>query len=258
MRTPIGVIVMIYESRAERDGGRGRALPEVGERLDPPRAAAKRPSSAALVKAIRAGLSAAGVDGDAVQYVERPEYEAIDLLVAQAGLIDLVIPRGGEALIQRVVRNSAVPVIKHYKGVCHLYVDESADLAWRRRWPSTARSATWHLQRPGEAPGASVVATRFLPLVAEQDAAGRASRRRGDAGHPADGRAATEEDWSAEYLDLILTVKVVDGLEEAVRISNLQLQPHGRHHQPGRGCHRTLRQPRGLRGGHGERVHPSE
>ena len=100
-------------------------------------------SSTALVGAIRAGLAEAGIDGNAVQYVERTEYEAIDLLVSQAGLVDLVIPRGGEALIRRVVEKATVPVIKHYKGVCHLYVDESADLAM-----AAAVVANSKVQRP--------------------------------------------------------------------------------------------------------------
>jgi len=218
VRTPIGVIVMIYESRPNVTVDAAALCLKSGNASILRGGSEAAHSSAALVKAIRAGLAAVGVDGDAVQYVERPEYEAIDLLVAQAGLIDLVIPRGGEALIRRVVRNAAVPVIKHYKGVCHLYVDDTADLAMAAEVAVNSK-----VNRPGTCNALEKllvhrsIAPTFLPLVASRMPQ---VELRGDDATRAilpTARPATEEDWGAEYLDLILTVKVVDGLDEAVR-----------------------------------------
>ena len=218
VRTPIGVIVMIYESRPNVTVDAAALCLKSGNASILRGGSEAAHSSAALVKAIRAGLAAVGVDGDAVQYVERPEYEAIDLLVAQAGLIDLVIPRGGEALIRRVVRNAAVPVIKHYKGVCHLYVDDTADLAMAAEVAVNSK-----VNRPGTCNALEKllvhrsIAPTFLPLVASRMP--QVELRGDDATRAILPTAlpATEEDWGAEYLDLILTVKVVDGLDEAVR-----------------------------------------
>jgi glutamate-5-semialdehyde dehydrogenase len=184
----------------------------------------------ALVECIRHGLSAAGVDGDAVQYVERTEYEAIDLLVTQAGTVDLVIPRGGEALIRRVVEKATVPVIKHYKGVCHIYVDESADLGMAAEIVTNSK-----VQRPGTCNALEkvlvheTVADRFLPLMREKMAK---VELRGDARTLAilpGTRSATEDDWYTEYLDMVLAVKVVSGLEEAVA----HIERYGSRHTDG-------------------------
>jgi glutamate-5-semialdehyde dehydrogenase len=230
VRTPIGVVVMIYESRPNvtldaaalclKSGNASilRGGSEAGE------------SSAALVAAIREGLAAAGVNGDAVQYVQRTEYEAIDLLVTQAGLVDLVIPRGGEALIRRVVETASVPVIKHYKGVCHLYVDETADLAMAAEVVTNSK-----VQRPGTCNALEKllvhrdVASKFLPLVREKMPG---VELRGDERTRAilpGVKPATEEDWYAEYLDLVLAVKVVDGLEEAAA----HIEKYGSSHTDG-------------------------
>ena len=230
VRTPIGVVAIIYESRPNvtvdaaalcLKSGNAAILRGGSEALD---------SSSMLVQAIRAGLGAAGVDGDAVQYMERTEHEAIDVLVAQAGLVDLVIPRGGESLIRRVAEKAAVPVLKHYKGVCHLYVDQSADLAMAAQVVANSK-----MQRPGTCNALEkvlvheAVAARFLPLVRE---AMPGVELRGDeksrAILPVIG-AASEEDWYAEYLDLILTVKVVAGLEEAVQ----HIEKYGTSHTDG-------------------------
>jgi glutamate-5-semialdehyde dehydrogenase len=173
-------------------------------------------SNRALVAAIREGIAAAGAPADAVQFVERPEHEAIDLLVGTEGRIDLVIPRGGEALIRRITERSRVPVIKHFKGVCHLYVDASADLAMAVKVVENSK-----VQRPGVCNALEKllvhadVAAAFLPVLRE--AMPQVELR----GCPRTAailpgiRAATEEDWHEEYLDLVLAVRVVDGLDEA-------------------------------------------
>ena len=230
VRTPIGVIAIIYESRPNvtldaaalcLKSGNACILRGGSEALE---------TSMALVECIRHGLASAGVDGDAVQYVERTEYEAIDLLVTRSGTVDLVIPRGGEALIRRVVEKATVPVIKHYKGVCHIYVDESADLAMASEIVTNSK-----VQRPGTCNALEkvlvheAVADRFLPLMREKMAN---VELRGDARTLAilpGTRNATEDDWYAEYLDLVLAVKVVSGVEEAVA----HIEKYGSRHTDG-------------------------
>jgi len=230
VRTPIGVIAMIYESRPNVTVDAAALCLKSGNAAILRGGSEAAESSAMLVRAIKSGLSSAGVDGEAVQYIERTEHEAIDHLVAQAGLVDLVIPRGGESLIRRVAEKAAVPVLKHYKGVCHLYVDETADLVMAADVVANSK-----LQRPGTCNALEkllvhrAVAKKFLPMVREKMPE---VQLRGDeesrAILPAIA-AATEEDWYAEYLDLILTVKVVDGLEEAAA----HIEKYGSSHTDG-------------------------
>ena len=230
VRTPIGVVAMIYESRPNVTLDAAALCLKSGNAVILRGGTEARESSAAVVEAIREGLAKAGIDGDAVQYVDRPEYEAIDALVTQAGVVDLVIPRGGEALIRRVVEKATVPVIKHYKGVCHLYVDESADLEMAADVVANSK-----MQRPGTCNALekllvhSSVAPRFLPLVKSRMPG---VSLRGDEPTRAilPGTAeATEEDWYTEYLDLVLTVKVVGGLEEAMA----HIEKYGSRHTDG-------------------------
>jgi glutamate-5-semialdehyde dehydrogenase len=230
VRTPIGVIVMIYESRPNVTVDAAALCVKSGNAAILRGGSEAAESSAELVRCIREGLARAGIDGNAVQYVERPDYEAIDLLVSQSGLVDLVVPRGGEALIRRVVEKATVPVIKHYKGICHIYVDETADLAMAAEVVTNSK-----VQRPGTCNALekllvhASIAERFLLMVTakmpEVEIRGDARTRSILRG----AKPATEEDWNAEYLDLILTVKVVDGLEEAAA----HIEAHGSSHTDG-------------------------
>ena len=230
VRTPIGVIVMIYESRPNVTVDAAALCVKSGNAAILRGGSEAMESSRALVGCIREGLASAGMDGDAVQYVERPDYEAIDLLVSQTGIVDLVIPRGGEALIRRVVEKATVPVIKHYKGICHIYVDETADLAMAAAVVTNSK-----VQRPGTCNALekllvhASIAERFLPMVRARMPG---VELRGDARTLAilpGTRPAMEEDWHAEYLDLILAVKVVDGLEQAAA----HIETYGSSHTDG-------------------------
>jgi glutamate-5-semialdehyde dehydrogenase len=230
VRTPIGVIAMIYESRPNvtvdaavlcLKSGNAAILRGGSEALQ---------SSMALVECLREGLGKAGVDGDAVQYVQRTEHEAIDYLVKQTGLIDLVVPRGREALIRRVTENATVPVIKHYKGVCHIYVDETADLAQAAEVVTNSK-----VNRPGTCNALEKllveesIAKKFLPMVRQKM---KDVEFRGDAPVRAilpDTKSATEEEWYEEYLDMILAVKVVKGIDEAVA----HIEKYGSSHTDG-------------------------
>jgi glutamate-5-semialdehyde dehydrogenase len=230
VRTPIGVVAMIYESRPNVTVDAAALCLKAGNSVILRGGSEAKESNRALADLIRRGISGAGIDGQAVQLVERTEYEAIDALVRQTGVVDLVIPRGGEALIRRVVEKASIPVIKHYKGVCHLYVDETADLDMAVRLAVNSK-----VQRP-----ATCNALETL-LVHETVAAALLPRVR--AGMPQvelrgcprtrailPGIAeATEDDWYAEYLDLILAVKVVDSLEEAAA----HIETYGSSHTDG-------------------------
>jgi glutamate-5-semialdehyde dehydrogenase len=230
VRTPIGVIAMIYESRPNVTVDAAALCLKSGNAVILRGGSEAVESSATLVRSIRSAMASAGVDGEAVQYLERTEHEVIDALVTQTGLVDLVIPRGGESLIRRVAQMATIPVLKHYKGVCHLYVDETADL------PMAAEVVTnSKMQRPGTCNALEkllvhqAVAGTFLPMVKQKMPS---VELRGDEKSRAilpSIAAATEEDWYAEYLDLILTVKVVGGVDEAAA----HIEKYGSSHTDG-------------------------
>jgi len=221
---------MIYESRPNVTVDAAALCLKAGNAVILRGGSEAMESNMTLADIIRRGIARAGIDEDAVQLIERKEYEAIDLLVKQAGLVDLVIPRGGEALIRRVVEQATVPVIKHYKGVCHLYVDETADLEM-----ATALAVNSKIQRPGTCNALETilvheaVAPAFLPKM-------RAAMPQVELRGCPRSRAilpgikeAGEDDWYAEYLDLILAVKVVGSLEEAAA----HIETYGSSHTDG-------------------------
>jgi glutamate-5-semialdehyde dehydrogenase len=176
-------------------------------------------SNAALHRILQDGLTACDLPADAVQLVATTDRAAVGHLLRLNRFIDLVIPRGGESLIRRVAEEATMPVLKHYKGNCHVYVDRAANLDMAERILLNAKC-----QRPGVCNAAESllvhrdVAGAFLPRAAA------ALRRRGVELRGCeetrrlvpDARPATEDDYAAEYLDLILSVKVVGSLEEAV------------------------------------------
>ena len=153
--------------------------------------------------------------------------------------LDLIIPRGGKGLIETVVSLARMPVIKHYDGICHLYVDKAADLDM-----AVALTVNAKTQKPGVCNALETllvhrdIAAEFLPKVAAALRAKDVEIRGCDEtrGNLPDATPATEEDWGTEYLDLILAVKIVDSLDEAVaHINQLRLAPHRRHRHPRRG-----------------------
>ncbi len=230
VRTPLGVVAMIYESRPNVTVDAAALCLKAGNAAILRGGSEALESNKALAAIIREGLVKSGLDPAAVQLIERKEYEAIDVLVKQSGLVDLVIPRGGEALIRRVTEQATVPVIKHSKGVCHLYVDETADLEMAVKLVVNAK-----IQRPSTCNALEKVlvhesvAARFLPQLAQ----GMPQvELRGDdkacAILPGIARA-TEQDWYAEYLDLILAVRIVSGVDEAAA----HIETYGSSHTDG-------------------------
>jgi len=219
VRIPLGVIAMIYEARPNvtvdaaalcLKAGNACILRGGREALD---------SNRALLAAVRAGLSEAGLPADAVQHLPTTDREAIAELVALDDLVDLAIPRGGEGLIRYVAEHARVPVIKHYKGVCHIYVHSCPGGVAA----VTAIVRDAKVSRPGVCNAVETVlvdravAAEVVPaLVAalpEVELRGDDTTRKLGGLHI---RAATEDDWHAEYLDLILAIRVVDDIDAAI------------------------------------------
>ncbi len=219
MRIPLGVIGIIYESRPNV------TIDAAGLCLKAGNAVILRGGSEAMYsnQALAVGIGQALIENDlpagAVQVVPVRDREAVKHLLKQEESIDLIIPRGGEGLIRFVVDNSRIPVLKHYKGVCHVYVDEDADLK-----AAEAICFNSKVQRPGVCNAMETLlvhqasAEAFLPIMAKRfEAAGVRLK-----GCPETCRIlpsiepAGEEDWPAEYLDLVLAVRVVQHMDQAI------------------------------------------
>lgn len=219
MRIPLGVIGIIYESRPNvtvdaaglcLKAGNSIILRGGGEALH---------SNQALAQCIGQALKENGLPETAAQVVPVRDREAVKVLLKQEAYLDLIIPRGGEGLIRFVVEHSKVPVLKHYKGVCHLFVDEGADLQ-----QAVDISFNAKVQRPGVCNALETLlvhqdcAATFLPQMAARFAEAGVQLRgcRRTCEIISDAVPAAEEDWGAEFLDLILAVKVVDDMDAAI------------------------------------------
>ncbi len=220
MRIPLGVIGIIYESRPNVTADAGALCLKAGNAAILRGGSEAFNSNLAIVKLFKEALKENGVDENVVNLLPTTDRDAILHMLKMEELIDLIIPRGGEELIRFVAQNSRIPVIKHYKGVCHLYVDKDADLDMAVKLTLNSKA-----QRPGVCNALETllvhkdVAKEFLPMACDQlSAAGVELRGCEQCAAIVPGRMknATEEDWYAEYLDLILAVKVVDGIDEAI------------------------------------------
>jgi glutamate-5-semialdehyde dehydrogenase len=216
---PLGVIFFIYESRPNVTVDAAGLCIKSGNALILRGGKEALQSNAALHQTLQEGLAAAGLPADALQLVDTPERSAVGHLLKLTAFIDLVIPRGGESLIRRVAAEAAMPVLKHYQGNCHVYVDRGADLDMAERILVNAKC-----QRPGVCNAAESllvhreIAAAFLPRAA------RALQSRGVELRGCeitrrlvpDARPASEEDYRTEFLALILSVRVVESLDEAI------------------------------------------
>ena len=220
MRIPLGVIAIVYEARPNVTVDAAALCLKAGNACILRGGSEAFASNQALGAAVAAGLAAAGLPPAAVTMVPSTDREAIRTLVQLEEYIDLCIPRGGEGLIRFVAEHARVPVIKHYKGVCHLYVHAAADLDMALRIAENGK-----VQRPGVCNALETilvdraVADAFIPRLAARFGE-LGVEIRGDAdvqrlGGPAI-VPATDEDWAAEYLALIVAVRVVDGFDAAV------------------------------------------
>lgn len=219
MRIPLGVIGIIYEARpnvtADATGlcimsGNAVILRGGSESIN---------SNMVIARLLRQGLEHSGLPKNALQLIETTDREAVLQMLQCEEEIDLIIPRGGEGLIRFVVENSKIPVIKHYKGICHVYIDENAD---NEKASNIAINAK--VQRPGVCNAMETllihekIASTLLPQLAkklEDDGVELRGCNKSRNIVPSIGEA-TEEDWHAEYLELILAIKVVGSMDEAI------------------------------------------
>jgi len=219
VRIPLGVIGMIYESRPNATIDAAGLCLKAGNAVILRGGSEAFHSNTVLARIIQGALQETGVPKAAAQVVPVRDRAAVNVLLAQEEHVDLIIPRGGEGLIRFVVENSKIPVLKHYKGVCHVYADKDADLGMAEEISYNAK-----VQRPGVCNAMETllvheaVAESFLPPMAKRFTEAGVELR----GCPKtcnivpEAKKAAEEDWPTEYLDLILAVKVVASMEEAM------------------------------------------
>jgi glutamate-5-semialdehyde dehydrogenase len=219
MRVPIGVIGIIYESRPNVTADATALCLKSGNAVLLRGGSEAIHSNRAIVDILREAVSEAGLHEGAITFLDTPDREAVMEMLKLEGLVDLIIPRGGEGLIRAVSENSRIPVLKHYKGVCHLFVDRDADLEMAERLAVNAK-----VQRPGTCNALETllvdeqVAEAFLPgaveSLAEQRVEVKGCVRTREIVPGV--KEAEEEDFYKEYLDLTLNVKVVADMDEAM------------------------------------------
>ena len=219
MRIPLGVIGMIYESRPNVTVDAAALCLKAGNAIILRGGSEAIHSNLALAKVLQDALASEKINPAAIQVVPTTDREAVNVMLSLEEYIDLIIPRGGEGLIRFVAENSRIPVLKHYKGVCHVFVDSDADIDMAINIVMNGKC-----QRPGVCNALETllvhkdIASTFLPLVASRLVAASVELR----GCPRtkeilpDIKNAVEEDWPAEFLDLILAVKIVDDLDGAM------------------------------------------
>jgi len=228
VRVPIGVILMIFESRPNVTAEAAALCLRSSNAVILKGGHEAARTNRTIAACLQGALAQEGLPSDGIQMVEGG-HEVVDDLLKLENLIDLVIPRGGEALIRAVAEKSRIPVIRHYKGNCHVYVDEAADAIMARTVVVNAKT-----QRPATCNAAEKllihekVAEKMLPQIAERLLKAGVKLRGDDAARRLvkDMKAASEQDWSEEYLDLIMAVKVVKDLDEAIRHINAYGSAH--------------------------------
>ena len=228
--TPIGVIGIIYESRPNVTADAGAIALKAGNVAILRGGSDSLHSSSAIHAALVEGLKAAGLPEASIQYVRNTDRAGVGLMLEGLnGAIDLIIPRGGKGLTGRVMREARVPVLAHLEGLCHVYVHDKAELAMARKVVLNAKMRRTSICGAAETLllDAKILTSHGLPIL--QDLAAAGCEIRGDdavrAIFPA-AKPATEEDWKTEYLDAIIAVRVVAGLEEAIA----HIEHYGSHH----------------------------
>ena len=229
VRVPLGVIGVIFESRPNVTADAGALCLKAGNAAILRGGSESLRSSRAIHRCLEEGLAAAGLPKAAIQMVPTSDRAAVGIMLTMTDFIDVIVPRGGRSLIERVRAESRIPLFQHLEGLCHTYIDRAADLDMARRVVLNAK-----MRRTGVC-GATetllvdkaVAGTHLKPLIEDLLAAG--CEVRGDeAAQAADPRVqpAAESDWGTEYLDAIISVKLVDGVDGAIR----HIERYGSHH----------------------------
>jgi len=228
--TPIGVIGIIYESRPNVTADAGAIALKAGNVAILRGGSDSVHSATAIHAAMREGLKAADLPAAAIQYVTNTDRAAVGLMLdGLGGNVDLIIPRGGKGLTGRVMREARVPVLAHLEGICHVYVHDKADIEMARKIALNAKMRRTSVCGAAETLllDVKILKSHGLPIL--EDLAKAGCEIRGDEAvrgiFPA-AKAATEEDWKTEYLDSIIAVKTVAGLEEAIA----HIEHYGSHH----------------------------
>lgn len=223
MRVPLGVFGMIYESRPNVTIEAASLAIKSGNACILRGGSEAITSNQALAALVRQALAAAGLPEDGVQLVPTTDRAAVGQLIAMPEFVDVIIPRGGRGLIERISSEARVPVIKHLDGICHTYVDEPCDIEQALTVADNAKTQKYSPCNATETLlVARGVAAQFLPRMAAIYAAKGVQMRVTDEAAPlvqtagADITAATEDDWSSEYLAPIISIKIVAGLDEAI------------------------------------------
>ncbi len=229
VRVPLGVIGIIYESRPNVTADAGGLCLKSGNAAILRGGSESFHSSTIIAECLRDGLRSSNLPADAIQLVPTRDRAAVGAMLRMADLIDIIVPRGGKSLIERVMAESRIPVIAHLEGNCHVYIHEKADPEMARRVTLNAK-----MRRTGVCGAAEslvidrkIATEQLSPIVDALTNAG--CEIRGDqAAQSIDRRIvpASETDWDTEYLDAIISLKVVDGLAEAIDHVNR----HGSHH----------------------------
>mgnify|MGYP000936622156 FL=1 len=230
VRTPLGVIGVIYESRPNVTADAGALCLKAGNAVILRGGSDSAHSSAAIHKALVAGLEAAQLPADAIQIVPVTDRAAVgEMLKGLNGAIDVIVPRGGKSLVARVQSEARVPVFAHLEGICHLYIDKSADLDMARAIAVNAKMRRTGICGATETllVDRAVAQTHLVPVL--EDLAAKGCEIRGSdevITLYAAATLATEEDWSTEYLDAIISVALVDGVSGAIEHINSYSSHH--------------------------------
>jgi glutamate-5-semialdehyde dehydrogenase len=219
MRIPLGVIGIIYEARPNVTADAAALCLKAGNSVVLRGGSEAIRSNVAISRILQEEMGKAGVPSAALSVIPFVEREGVLEMLKQEELIDIIIPRGGESLIRFVVEHSRIPVIKHYKGVCHAFVDATADFDMAERIIINAKT-----QRPGVCNALETllihkdVAETFVPRIYDTLSALQVELRGDECFRQfaPQAKSATEDDWHAEYLDLILSCRVVDDMDDAI------------------------------------------
>jgi glutamate-5-semialdehyde dehydrogenase len=229
MRVPLGVIGIIYESRPNVTIEAGSLCLKSGNAAILRGGSESIASNRVLASCLRSGLEAAGLPATAVQVVATTDRAAVGALITMPEYVDVIVPRGGKSLIERISREARVPVIKHLDGICHVYIDSEADMTKATNIAINAKTHRYGTCNTMETLLVhEAVAGHILPLLAEAYTALNVELRGCEKSRilcPAM-TAATAEDWDTEYLAPILAVKIVESLDEAIA----HINRHGSHH----------------------------
>ena len=229
MRVPLGVIGIIYESRPNVTADAAALCLKAGNACILRGGSEALHSNQAIAACVRAGLRAAGLPEAAVQVVETADRAAVGELITMTEYVDIIVPRGGKSLIERLARDSKIPMIKHLDGVCHVYVDGQADLDMALKIADNAKTQRYGTCNTMETLLVDeAVASQFLPRIGAVFAAKSVEMRADEAARRLlpGAKPATEEDYRTEWLAPVVSVRVVKGLDEAID----HIERYGSHH----------------------------